>query len=93
MIWRRVNRLCRPDFHNLAKIHHSDLVGEESHDAQVVSDENQRGVEVLLNFEQQVQDCCLDRDIQRADRLVTEDEIGVTGQGARNADALLLPTA
>ena len=39
---------------------------------------------------QQVDDLRLDRDVEGGDRLVGDDEVGVHGQGAGDADALAL---
>src|SRR5438093_10906188 len=58
--------------------------------AQIVRDEQVRQVPLLLKALDQIQNLRLDRDVQRRDRLVGDDEIGIGGERARNADALLL---
>ncbi len=61
-------------------------------DVEVVSDEDVREPELLLQVLEQVQDLGLHRDVERRYRLVAEDELGVDGERAGNADALALPT-
>ena len=53
-------------------------------------DEQVRQAELLLQIAQQIDDLRLNRDVQRRDRLVTEDEVGVQRERARNADTLAL---
>ena len=43
-----------------------------------------------LDALQQVDDLCLDGYIQRRDRLIADDELGVKGQGTGNGDTLTL---
>ena len=61
-----------------------------SHHRQIVRDEQVGQPEPLLQVEQQVQDLRLDRDVERRDRLVGHDELGVQRQRAGDADALAL---
>ena len=60
---------------------------------QVVRDEEVRQLQPLLQIHQQVDDLRLDRDVQRRDRLVGDDERRVERQRAREADALTLSAA
>src|ERR1700693_6587123 len=53
-------------------------------------DENQRQPELALELEQQRGDLGLDRNIQRGQRLVTDDQFGLDDQRTRDADALRL---
>ena len=41
-----------------------------------------------MDYQKQIDDRCLNRDIQGGNRLVADDQIGSAGQGAGNADAL-----
>ena len=43
---------------------------------------------LLLQLLQQVEHLCLNGDVQRGNRLVTDDELGVQGQGTGDADTL-----
>ncbi len=75
----------------MAQVHHRDAVGDVAHHRQVVGDEDVGETRIaLLQFLQQVDHLRLDRDIQRRDRLVQDQQVGVAGQGAGDADALAL---
>ena len=76
--------------HQLAQIHNADAVGNVLDNAQVVGDEQVGQPHLLLQVLKHVDDLRLDRNIQRRDRLVTDDELGVHSQGAGDADALAL---
>jgi hypothetical protein len=56
-----------------------------------VRDEHVREPEVVLEVLEQVQDLRLDRDVERGDGLVADDQLGVDREGACDADALALP--
>ena len=57
-------------------------------DGQVMGDEDVGDSEFLLEVIEQVEDLGLDGQIQRGDRLVQDDDVGVQGQGTGNADAV-----
>ena len=59
-------------------------------DGQVVGDEEVGQAELLLEVVEQVEDLALDRDVERADRLVADDELRVERQRPGDADALAL---
>ena len=82
---RRVRELDR-----LAEVHHHHPVGDVPHDVEVVRDEDVGQPELPLQVLQQVEDLRLDRDVQRRDRLVAEDQLRVDRQRARDADPLTL---
>ena len=58
--------------------------------ARSVRDEEVGQPELLLQVLEQVDDLRLDRHVQRADRLVANDELRLHRQGAGDADALPL---
>ena len=60
------------------------------HHGQIVSDEKVGQPQGRLELLQQVDDLGLDRDVQRADRLVADDEIGLAGQRPGNGNTLAL---
>ena len=60
------------------------------HDRQVVGDEQIGEAEPVLQVEQQVDDLRLDRDVERRDRLVGDDQRRVQRERAGDADALAL---
>ena len=93
MIGGHIDRIGRADFHNLTQIHHRDIVREKAHHAQIVGDENHGRPEHLLNLQQKIDDCGLNRYIQGRNRLVTDDQIGPAGQSAGNTDPLLFTAA
>src|SRR4051812_44525549 len=75
---------------DLAEVHHRDAVADVPHDAEVVGDEDDRQAELGLQLLEQVDDLRLDRDVERGDRLVGDDELRLQRDRARHADALAL---
>jgi hypothetical protein len=57
---------------------------------EIVCDEQVRQSHVLLQTLQHVDDLCLNRNVQRGDRLVANDELRLNRQRAGDADALPL---
>ena len=74
-----------------AQVHDGDAVGDVPDDGEVVRDEQIRQVELRLQLLEQVDDLRLDRDVERGDRLVGDDEVRVERERAGEADALALP--
>ena len=95
---RRGVRVVRPgvdvglvgDLDDLAQVHHRDAVGDVAHHRQVVGDEHVRQVQLVLQVLQQVHHLGLDGHVERGDRLVGDDQLGLQGQGPGDADALAL---
>jgi len=50
-------------------------------------------MKLIAQVFQQIYDLRLDRDVERRDRLVANDDVRVQGQGAGNTDALALAAA
>ncbi len=86
-----VERLLVGDLDQLAQIHHRDAVADVLHHGEVVGDEQIGEAEALLQILQQVDDLRLDRDVERRHRLVADDQVGIDGERAGDADALALP--
>ena len=80
--------LCRGLLHDVAQVHHGDVVREVVDHGQVVGDEDVGQTHLLLKLFQQVQDLRLDGDVQGGDWLVTDDKLGLHGQSPGDADAL-----
>ena len=80
----------RRDFDDPAEIHDCDAIGDVPHDREVVRDEQIREVELLLQLLEQVDDLRLDRDVERGDRLVRDDEVRIDRDCACQSDALAL---
>jgi len=76
----------------LALVHHRDPVADMADDVEVVRHEKVGDPRVGLDLQEQVQHAGLGREVERADRLVTDDELRFQRQGARDGDALALPT-
>ena len=90
---RLVDRVGSPQLHQFAEVHDSHAVADVAHDRQVVGDEEVGQPELLAQLDQQVEDLGLDRDVERADRLVTDDELRLDRQGAGDPDPLSLSAA
>ena len=82
--------LLRRNFDDVAQIHHSNTVADVFDNAQVVRNEDVRQLIFPLQFAHQIQNLRLNRHVQRADRLVADNQLRVERQCARNADALPL---
>ena len=82
--------LAGGDLHQASRAHHRDAVGHVVHHREVVRDEDIGQAELALEVLQQVQHLGLHRDVERGHRLVADEELGLEGEGARNADALAL---
>src|SRR5947207_4362533 len=77
-------------FHDASQIHHRYACGDVLHDGEIVSDENVRQPEPLLEIGQEIDDLRLDRDVERGHWLVADDELRLRRERARDADALPL---
>src|SRR3954447_25773982 len=75
---------------DLAEIHHGNAVRHVLDDREIVADEEQRETELALQILQQVDDLRLDRDVERRDRLVADDQFGFGGERPGDADTLAL---
>src|SRR5690554_3752354 len=82
----------RPLFDHTPEVHHGDTMAEVFDNRKIVRDEEISEPELLLEVFQKVDDLRLDRDIKGADRLIGDDEARRERDGARDADALLLPS-
>ena len=76
----------------MAQIHHHDPVAEIADNRQVVTDEQQGGLLLALNFHQQIGHRRLNGHVQRRDGFIRDNDTRATGKGARNANALFLST-
>ena len=64
--------------------------GDVADDGEVVRDEEVGELELLLQLLEEIDDLCLDRHVERRDRLVRDDEIRIQRECAGEADALPL---
>ena len=72
------------------QIHDDHAVGEVLDHAEIVADEQIREVEVGSELHEEIQHLRLNRDIERGDRFVADQQLGLDGQGTRDADARAL---
>ena len=72
------------------EVHHRDASGNVPHHGEVVADEDVGKPQSLLQVLKQVQDLAADRNVERGDRLVAHDELGLHREGTRDGDALAL---
>ena len=77
-------------FDDAAVLHDGDTVAEIAHQRHGVGDEEIGEAVALLQVAQQVDDLCADRDIERADRFVQDEQLGAERDGACDVDALAL---
>src|ERR1700741_3534204 len=61
-------------------------------DRDVVRDKEIAQAEIALQLDEQIDHLRLDRDVERGDRLIADDEARAQGERAGDADALALPT-
>ena len=61
--------------YDASEVHHADLIAEVTHDGEVMGDEEVGQVEALLELSQEVYDLGLDGDVERAHRLIEEEEL------------------
>ena len=90
MAGRGEQRLRRPGLDDGAEVHHRDAVGDVLDHGEIVRDEDVGEAEPVLQVAQQVEDLRADRDVERGDRLVADDELRLDRQRARDRDALAL---
>ena len=61
-----------------------------ANDQEIVRDEKVGQAKLVLQLIEHVDDLCLDGYVQRGNRLVTDDEIGIDREGSRDTDTLSL---
>ncbi len=86
----REDLLAGAEFHRVAQVHHQHPIRDVLHHGEVVGDEDEGEPHLLLQGFQQVHHLSLDGDIQRRDRLVTDDHLGLEDERPGDADALAL---
>ena len=89
---RLVELLSSPDLHDPPEVHHRDAVGNVSDDREVVRNEDVGEPEIVLKLCDEIHDLCLNRDVERRDRLVEHDHLRVERECPRDTDSLSLST-
>ena len=82
----------RADLDDLAVAHDQDPVAQLERLGEVVGDEHHRLADLLVQADDLVLHVAADQGVERGERLVEEQDVGVGGQRARQADALLHAT-
>src|SRR5215210_3192129 len=82
--------VARRQLDDLAEVHDGDSIAEELDGREVVADEQAGEAELALEIAKQVENGCLDRDVERRYRLVGNQEARRDAEGARETDALAL---
>ena len=85
-----VERVARGELHDPAEVHHRDPVRDVADHAEIVRDEEVGEPEPLLEVFEQVDHLGLDGHVERGDRLVADDELGVQRERPGHPDALAL---
>ena len=81
----------RADLHDAAVAHHGDAIAEEHGLVEVVGDEDDGLLQLLLQFEQLLLHLATDKRVERAERLIHEQDVGVGRERPGDAHALLHP--
>jgi hypothetical protein len=79
-------------FNDLSEIHDRNAMTHMLDDAEVMGDEEIRVTVASLKFLDEVEDLCLDRDIESRRRLIKDNELRARDQCPRNSNALPLAT-
>ena len=73
-------------------IHDGDAVADMIHHREVMADQEKGDAEITLEILEKVEDLRLDRDIERAHRLIGDDQARLGDEGASDGDSLALAT-
>ena len=79
-------------FNDPPEVHHGHVVRHILHDRKIVRDEEVGESQLLPQFHEQVHHLRLDRDVERRDRLVEHEEVGLDHDRAGDGDPLPLAT-
>ena len=90
MPWVLVQVLRRSHLDDFGEIHDRHTIAHILDDSEVVSDEEVREAEALLEIPEKIDHLGLDGYVERRDRLIANDELRLNGQRAGDPDALPL---
>ncbi len=90
--WPAVDVIAGPQLDDLAEIHDRDPIREVLHDRQVVRDDDRGALVLGLEALHQVEHLGADRDVERTDRFVGDDHLGLEHQHPGERDPLALST-
>ena len=89
---RCVQLVGSPALQQAAEVHHADSVGERERFLLVVRDQHGRDLQLALNLADRAPQLFADLRVERAERLVEQQHLGLVRQRARDSDTLLLST-
>lgn len=76
--------------HKFAEIHNADAVRDMANNAQVMGNKQIGQSEFFLKILEHINDLRLNGNIERGDRLIADDELGIDRKRSRNTDSLAL---
>jgi hypothetical protein len=74
----------RRGLHHLTGVHDDDPVADLGDHSQVVGDEEDSHPDLVAHLGEQLEDLCLDRDVERRGRLVGDQDLGLAAQRHRD---------
>ncbi len=83
--------MCRAKFHQLSLPENRNAVGQSRRQGNVMRDEDQRHTVFAHQFAQERDNLFLHDGVERACRLIRDQQARTGGNGERNRDALFLP--
>src|SRR5579875_660583 len=86
------DRLTRPALDHLTRVHHQRLLSEVARTGDVVRDKEQGQTFLIFQAQHQVENVQADRHIEHRHRLVGQQHLRASRQGARDSHTLALPT-
>ena len=89
-LWPRIELIGRADLLDAPGVHHDDAVGERQRLRLRVRDEDEGDAEAALQQLQFVLDALAQIGVERAERLVEQQNVGLDDKGASEGDTLLL---
>ena len=90
MAWIGKQGRTWPDFDDTAEMHHRDAIGNVLDHGEIVRNENVGQPKPVLQIAQQIEDLGADRDVERGDRFVANDEFRLDRQCPGNGNPLAL---
>ena len=82
------NVVGRASLADSSAVHDDDLVSHLSDDAQIVGNDDDGHVELLLKFLHQLEDLCLDGNVQSGCRFIRDEDVGLGYQRHGDHDTL-----
>ncbi len=87
-----VERVAVGQLDDPPQVHHGDPIRNVFNHTEVVRNEQQREVQLRLQFLQEIEHLGLHRDVESRNRLIGHDQVGLEDEGSGNSNPLPLPT-